>query len=309
MTDRPAYDELPVFGDGLLVRHAWDHWGPDNRIGTLSGLTPQVKLQALAVPRTGLCVNLSLPLTAPAPPLFGRDPLRHRVFDRDRNTVEDMLEHVDLQGSSQWDGLRHIRARQHGVFNARSLGSEADIGIDQWVRHGLVARGVLVDLPRHWSLTGRDVDPLECARFFVADIVAAARSQSVQLRPADLLLIRTGWLARYQADPATATEQAARPSSIGLAATEETARFLWDGQFCALATDNPAVEAVPADPEGGFLHRMLIPALGMPLGELWDLEGLAEQAARTGQYDCCVVSIPLNVPGAVGSPANAIAIV
>ena len=48
--------------------------------------------------------------------------------------------------------------------------------------------------------------------------------------------------------------------------------------------------------------------LGMPLGELWDLEELAAACATTGRYECCVASVPLNVPGGVASPANAMAI-
>jgi kynurenine formamidase len=94
-----------------------------------------------------------------------------------------------------------------------------------------------------------------------------------------------------------------------LAATEAMAAFLWDSEIAAVAADNPAVEPVPADPGGGFLHRMLIPALGMPLGELWDLDELAEHAATTSSYESCLISIPLNVPGGVGSPANALAVV
>jgi kynurenine formamidase len=309
MTERPPYDSLPVFGADLPVRHAWEHFGPDHRLGTLAALTPERKLEALAVPRTGRCISLSLPLDTPSPPLFGRTPMAHRVHDRDRNTAEDVLEYLDLQGSSQWDGLRHVRARQYGVFNRTGIGDEREIGIDHWVRHGIVARGVLIDLPRLWAETGREIDPLVCARFPVSDIVRAARSQAVALRPGDLLLIRTGWLARYRADPDVRRRQAEQPSSIGLEATEDAARFLWDGGFSALATDNPAVEANPADPGGGYLHRLLIPALGMALGELWDLDGVAAEAAATGRYDCCVVSVPLHLPGGAGSPANAMAIV
>jgi hypothetical protein len=59
----------------------------------------------------------------------------------------------------------------------------------------------------------------------------------------------------------------------------------------------------------GSLHRRLIAGLGMPLGELWDLDELAATCAAAGRYECCVVSVPLNVPGGVASPANAMAIV
>ena len=48
--------------------------------------------------------------------------------------------------------------------------------------------------------------------------------------------------------------------------------------------------------------------LGMPIGELWWLDGLAEDCAADGVYEFFFTSAPLNVPGGVGSPPNALAI-
>ena len=59
----------------------------------------------------------------------------------------------------------------------------------------------------------------------------------------------------------------------------------------------------------GLMHPTLIALLGLCLGELWDLEALAEDCARTGVYECFLSCKPLNVTGGVGSPANAMAIV
>jgi hypothetical protein len=57
------------------------------------------------------------------------------------------------------------------------------------------------------------------------------------------------------------------PTTAGLDASAEMARFLWDKGFAAVAADNPTVEVRPGDPTVGSLHRRLIPALGLPLGE------------------------------------------
>jgi hypothetical protein len=48
--------------------------------------------------------------------------------------------------------------------------------------------------------------------------------------------------------------------------------------------------------------------LGMPLGELWDLDALAEDCAADGRYEFFLTSAPLYVPGGVGSPINAYAL-
>ena len=46
----------------------------------------------------------------------------------------------------------------------------------------------------------------------------------------------------------------------------------------------------------------------MPIGELWWLDDLALDCAADGRYEFFVTSAPLNVPGGVGSPPNALAL-
>jgi hypothetical protein len=97
-------------------------------------------------------------------------------------------------------------------------------------------------------------------------------------------------------------------TSAGLAGSEEMARFLWDSGVAALPCDNPAVEVVPSDLADGFLHGRLIPGLGMAIGELFSFGDLAAACAREERHEFLFVSVPLNVTGAVGSPANAVAV-
>lgn len=306
----PAYHELPSLDGAGDVKHAWQVWGDGDRLGTMNRLTDATALAALAVARTGRRVNLSLPLTLPEPALYGRARLSYRVFDRNRNMVEDEITTMDPQASSQWDSLRHIRAGRNGHYGGIAAGDPraAGLGIDTLVRHGLVARGVLLDVAGYLTAAGTAVDPFDERPITVADLRTVAGSQGVRWYPGDLLLVRTGWLAAYRDARGVPAGYPSMPSGIGLHAGAEMARFLWDEGFCAVAADNPAVEVVPGDPAVGSLHRRLIAGLGMPLGELWDLEELAAACAAAGRYEFCVVSVPLNIPGGVASPANAIAI-
>jgi len=57
-----------------------------------------------------------------------------------------------------------------------------------------------------------------------------------------------------------------------------------------------------------LLHFHMLSFFGMPIGEMWDLEGLAEDCASDGYYDFFFTSAPMNIPGGVGSPPNAIAV-
>lgn len=307
----PDYDRLPLLGDSD-VRHAWEVWGSRDRLGTMNRLTDQTTLAALATPREGRRISLDLPLNHLRPPLYGRKDFGHRVFDRNRNMVEDELGPLDPQSSSQWDSLRHIRAGRHGHYGGVSADDPgaAELGIDTLVAHGLVMRAVLIDIPRWRAATGVAHDGFAGDAITADDLAACGEFQHLAaFRPGDLLLVRTGWLASYAANGGVAPEHLAMPPATGLEASAKTARYLWDNRFCAVAADNPAVENLPGDPAIGSLHRRLIPALGMPLGELWDLESLAEHCARTGRYDSCVIAVPLRVPGGVASPSNAVAVV
>ena len=54
-----------------------------------------------------------------------------------------------------------------------------------------------------------------------------------------------------------------------------------------------------------FLHFRILGLLGIPIGEMWDLEALAEDCASDGVYEFLLTSAPLNLLDGVGSPANA----
>jgi len=47
---------------------------------------------------------------------------------------------------------------------------------------------------------------------------------------------------------------------------------------------------------------------GMPIGEMWDLELLAEECKQQQKWTFFLTSAPLNTKGGVASPPNAIAV-
>lgn len=56
------------------------------------------------------------------------------------------------------------------------------------------------------------------------------------------------------------------------------------------------------------LHEYLLPRWGMPIGEMFNLETLSEVCKAHNRWEFFFTSAPLNVPGGVASPPNAIAI-
>ncbi len=309
----PRYRDLPR-ADPIEAGHAWDVWGRDDELGRLNLVTPATVLAATAEVRRGRVFNLCLPLTLPDPPWeHSRTPLQHEVLVVDRNTQDDVLRDFYPQASTQWDGLRHVRARELGFYGGRD-GDVAgpggtELGIERWVEHGVVGRGVLADVAGHLERAGTPLDPRAGTPIEVPALQATLAEAGVELRAGDVLLVRTGYLTAYKA--ASADERAdfsVQRDCPGLHAGEAMAEFLWDSGVAAIATDNPAVEVVPGSREAGSLHRRLIPLLGFMLGELFDLDELAADCADDGRSTCLFVAVPLNVPGGVGSPGNAIAV-
>lgn len=309
--ERPPFDELPVI-ETLGLRHAWGVHGEDDQIGTVNLLTPGRVRAAAALVQTGEVLNLTLPLTEPDPPLFGRDRLQHTIYRTDRNTVDDRLDSLFPQGSSQWDGLRHVQCREYGFYGGITEEPEVGsgrLGIEHVVQHGLVGRGVLLDIGHHLAAHGAAIDPLADRPVTVAELTACSGEQGVALQPGDILCIRFGWTTAYRAlDPEGRDRYAAAPAFAGLHAGDDTARFLWDSGVACLVVDNPAVETAPGSVEVGSLHRRLLPLLGFMLGELFDLDRLAEECRQDGRWDFLFMAAPLNMPGAIGSPANAVAV-
>ena len=297
----PAYSELPI-GDAP-AGSSWGVWGDDDVLGALNLLTPARVLAAARSIRTGRTFGLNLELTLPDPPLFGRAPFRHEVTDA-RNSVHDDIYHAwNTQSSSQWDGFRHMGHRDHGHYGGVA---DEDHGVHHWATRGIVGRAVLADVDRWRAAQGRPLRQGQPDPVPAADLLACLADQGTPVGTGDVLLVRTGYLTWYRSlDRAGREAHAAMPQTPGLAG-EEVPGALWDLHVSAIASDNPAVEVIP--PTRPFLHPMLLPLLGLPLGELWDLDALADDCAASGTYDAFLASAPLNMPGGVGTPPNAIAI-
>ena len=314
---------IPRFAD-LLAREgappgaAWGVFGDDDTLGCLNLLTPERVVAAARTVRKGRVFPLDLPLDQPDPPLFGRQPLRHTIIDMGGGMAcDDYLDNFYPQASSQWDALRHIRHPQHGFYNGcPDAEAPARLGIDHFARRGIVARGVLLDADRYLRQKGAPLDPKGSAVITPETLDECSRAQGVQLLPGDALIVRTGWLAWYLNEAAREDREQltdlGKLKTPGLGPVQEMAEFLWDHQVAAVAADNPALEPWPVNvgASGGFLslHLVLLPLLGMPIGELWYLDDLAADCAADGVYEFLLASAPLHVRQGSGSTANALAV-
>jgi kynurenine formamidase len=313
----PSYDQLPVRA-GAPAGAAWGVFGDDDEVGTINLLTPERVVAATSSIRTGKVFALNLPINIPDPPLFTRGKHTHtvKIFPNAEFVLDDFLDNFYPQASSQWDALAHVKHPVHGAYNGipdhQMTGRGGmRLGIDNLARRGIAGRGVLADVARYYDRVGKTINFTKSESIPLDDVKAALEDEGVELQTGDLLLIRIGWTKFYLSASDEIKEELAKETVVpGIEGSERTARWLWDNHLAAVASDSPALEALPkpAGEEMEFLHFHMLAFFGMPIGEMWNLEGLADDCAADGNYDFFLTSAPLNIPGGVGSPPNALAI-
>ena len=313
----PSYDELPVRA-GAPAGAAWGVFGDDDEVGTINLLTPERVVAATSSIRTGKVFALNLPINIPDPPLFTRGKHTHtvKIFPNAEFVLDDFLDNFYPQASSQWDALAHVKHPIHGAYNGIPDNQMTGrggmrLGIDNLARRGIAGRGVLADVARYHERVGKSIDFTTAKSIPLEDVQAALEDEGVELRAGDILLVRIGWTKFYLSASDEIKAELAKETVVpGIEGSERTARWLWNNHLAAVASDSPALEALPkpAGEEAEFLHFHMLAFFGMPIGEMWNLEGLADDCAADGDYDFFLTSAPLNIPGGVGSPPNALAI-
>jgi kynurenine formamidase len=313
----PSYDDLPV-RKGAPAGAAWGVFGDDDEVGTINLLTPERVIAAVSSIRSGKVFALNLPINIPDPPLFTRGKHKHTVIPypgAEAFVLDDYLDNFYPQASSQWDALAHVKhplGAYNGIPDNQMTGRGGTrLGIDNLARRGIAGRGVLADVARYYDRVGKSINFTKAESIPLDDVQATLEDAGVALRAGDILLIRIGWTKFYLSASAQVKAELAKETVVpGIEGSERTARWLWDNHLAAVASDSPALEALPkpAGQEMEFLHFHMLAFFGMPIGEMWNLEALAEDCAADGRYDFFLTSAPLNVPGGVGSPPNALAI-
>jgi kynurenine formamidase len=163
---------------------------------------------------------------------------------------------------------------------------------------------------------GREYCPGESTAFTVAEMEMARTRAGIEFETGDMIIIYTGFLEWYVAQPAEVRCRIGERSELkaaGIAHTEDMAEYLWDSGASAVVSDSPSVEVWPPDPNDavwpfGLLHQVLIGQFGFSLGELWWLQDLVAACEAAGLWEVFIVSAPMNLPGGIGSTANAVAI-
>ncbi|MGO8862496.1 MAG: cyclase family protein [Acidimicrobiales bacterium] len=297
----------------------WGRWGADDERGTANFITEQVVLAACAIPRVGRVVSCAIDFHLDGPMPYDEPTVpgaRYNVQHRMTVTGEGLelpggFQYADdtadltLQGATQWDALSHVfyDGQMFNGFSSSLITSEgAGANSIDKMRNGVVSRGVLLDIARHqelpWLPDGTAILPDE--------LDECALAQGLEIRPGDVVLIRTGRVGRALEEGWT--ESFVFGPNPGLSV--HCAGWLHDSMIAAVGVDNVGVEVQPGEVDDCMmpLHMIALRNIGLTFGEIFNLELLGDACASLGRFEFLFTAPPLPILGAVGSPINPLAI-
>lgn len=290
-------------------------FGPEDEVGMLNLLTPDMARDQLARADGGKVFDLSVDLfmemptwtTGGEPPYsiwMVHTPGGSMVSDpvgvgREQNELvawsADAISMFTHCGT-HIDTLNHFGYRGK-IWNGFS--TEQHLGSRHWTVAGadkyppMIGRGVLIDVA---AAQGVDVLPDGYA-IGKTDLTEALSRQGTDLRAGDVVMVRTGRGSTWP-DP-----DSYLPREPGL--DRGGAEFLAKSGAATIGADNVALEHLPSpDPENWLpVHTYLLAEAGVPIMEVVDLEELSREKC----YEFVYVGACLKLRGATAGPIRPMA--
>jgi kynurenine formamidase len=287
----------------------WGRWGADDQHGALNLITPERVREAAALVRAGRSVSLSLPWDKEVGP-DNPSPAQHRMTGYPSTfrigAISFALDFVGME--MHGDAHSHIDAICHALYRDRMYNGRGpetlserggSFGAQEITEHGIVGRGVMLDIPRLRGV--KWIEPGEA--IMAEELEAAERAQNVRLQSGDILLLRTGHHRKR-------LDEGAWDASVAKAGLYPTAMALLHERGVAVLGADGDGDAVPSATENVPypIHALGIAAMGMHFMDSLQFEELAPVCEQEQRWAFLLVIAPLRVVGATGSPVNPIAI-
>lgn len=292
----------------------WGRWGEEDQRGTLNLIDPAALQRASAAATQGKLFNLGLNFDSNGPQQSGGfrfnpqhfmtaigEPLGPNAPDM---CYSDDVISMPPQCATQWDAFAHVHydgelyngCKACDVLSPKGASRN---GIEHLASPGIMSRGILLDVATHFGVNYLDSN-VEITPDMLNEVCT---KQGVSVMPGDILLVRTGHIQHFVNHADRETFQGDQPG-VGPACAE----WLYDKGVAALCADNLAVEVLSharRQQDAPLpLHMFCLRDMGMPLGEMFNLEALAKDCADDGQYQFLLAAPPLAITGGVGSPVN-----
>jgi kynurenine formamidase len=294
----------------------WGRWGAEDQIGTLNNVTSDDIVGAGRLIRKGKVFALGLSL---------KEPIQSGLFGGRWNPIHTMLAtgtdakagnqdepapylryaddaiNMPCQASTQWDALCHVFLddKMYNGFDAALVDARGarKLGIEH-VRDKMVGRGVLLDVARFKGVASLD----DGYAISIADLNACAAAQGVEIRKGDFVLVRTGHQERCLAKKDWSGYAGGDAPGFAF----ETCYWLREKDIAAICSDTWGCEVRPNETDEAKQpwHWVVIPAIGISMGEIFYLKDLADDCAADRIYEFFFTAPPLHLPGGAGSPIN-----
>ena len=286
------------------------HWGPEDETGAANYVSPEQVLMAAKLIKKGHSHPLGIVID-PAMPSFPPRSMSLQIvqpgqhngrsliddFGWDVNYNDDMAQ-LWFGIGPQLDGLGHM-GEAGMYYNCNKAVDFIDIsGLKKLGTHQvppLIGRGVLLNMAKHFGMTTLPAG-------YVIDednVKSAAKSQGVEIRRGDVVLIHTGWTdGMLKTQP-----QVWGSSEPGL--SNAAVRYIASLNPMAVGADTWGLEAVPAA-EGDKLfygHVVLLKKHGIYILETMDTGRLA----REGVSEFMFVLGQARIKGSVQMMINPVA--
>jgi kynurenine formamidase len=212
---------------------------------------------------------------------------------------------MPLQSGTQWDAFGHVvfEGKIYNGYGAEWVSSKGALKGDVAnAADSMVGRGVLLDLPR-----ALDLEWLEPGHAIGSDELERAEEHAgVTVGAGDFVFVRTGAMTAARAAGKWGDYAGGDAPGLGL----DSVSWVAGREIAALAADTWGLEVRPNEtPDVAQpLHIVFIVHMGLWLGEIFDLDPLAEDCAEDGVYEFMFCGPPLPFTRAVGSPLNPMAI-
>jgi len=291
--------------DAMLARvDNSSRWGPQDELGTLNLITPDVRRAAASELRNGTSISLAREITPASkgefiPTTIDFIHIADSVLGPSDNSVMWAGEKVGLfyhgPAHTHIDALSHLSYLGR-AYNRRTVSRHEgppDHGRIDAMRDGLMSRGVLVDVPRlRASQRATTEAPLS-----TEDLIAWERQTGVRIRSGDIVLVRSGrW-------------NSAKPLAGSVGVHPAVAEWLRERGVAAFG-DEGGTDMSPT-PVAGInspFHVLAIVGMGMPLIENLDLERVASEAVKRSRWTFLFVAAPLRIQAGTGSAINPLAV-
>jgi kynurenine formamidase len=318
--DDPQYQfDMDLIKEKSERNKNWGKWGPDDEWGTINYVGDEERKAAAGLVKRGEVFALGLNFDSDGPQngLFGGrwNPI-HTMLATGTDAVQgkqkvpgkkypsqyaDDSISLPLQCGTQWDALGHVfnNDKMWNGYDATLVGSNgAEKNAIHKMRNKMVGRGVLLDIAR-WA----GVDSLDDGTAIDAeDLDACAKAQGVEIKRGDFVIYRTGHMERCLKNGEWGGYAGGEAPGVSFHSCD----WMHDMEIAAICADTWGCEVIPNETDDVFQpwHWIVIPQIGITMGEIFYLKDLANDCANDGVYEFMFVAPPLPITRGVGSPIN-----